>query len=306
MSDLNRIVRILEEAIANRQKLAIGQSIAAIVQGQVGLFLAGGKTISAIATNYCYGNCLLAKVEGKWYAINPNDRRQVVGSSVDRFHKLARTRSSPQKAWIQSYKNNFPQNNLQPESSYPLISISRIDSSQRGYAYVWVPAALSVDFRVRIDGDLTFIENGENPGYISPAQFQIYEILLPIFDYRHYMIDSHTIEIRGTITPDNTQSSTDGTINPYGIMALAARYDPNTGRTPLQGIPAIGLNAYLPGQSSFNLDGEPYMGFAIPLGNVNNAGANSIPLAFEATLIDNGSLGAYDISCDKVQFELLG
>lgn len=94
VSELNRITQILEDAIANRQQLAIGQSIAAIVRGQTGLFLAGNKTISAIATNYCYGNCLLAKVDGKWYAINPDDHRRVVSGGVDRLFQRKKSNSA--------------------------------------------------------------------------------------------------------------------------------------------------------------------------------------------------------------------
>jgi hypothetical protein len=86
MSNLDRIADILRAAINDRATLAIGSSVATIYQGQSGLFLtASGKTVSAIATNFCYESCLLSKVDGVWYAINPQDDRQVVRSSVQRF-----------------------------------------------------------------------------------------------------------------------------------------------------------------------------------------------------------------------------
>lgn len=87
MSDISQIARLLQQAIADRQTLTIGQSNAPVTQGNLGSFSTGTGLISAIATNFCYGDCLLAKVEGKWYAINPADNREVIRSNVDRFIK---------------------------------------------------------------------------------------------------------------------------------------------------------------------------------------------------------------------------
>jgi hypothetical protein len=85
LSQINRIAQLLQNAITDRQVLAVGNSDAAVVQGSPGLFRTGTGMIRAIATNFCYGDCLLAKVEGTWYAINPRDNQEVVRSSVDRL-----------------------------------------------------------------------------------------------------------------------------------------------------------------------------------------------------------------------------
>ena len=84
MSELDRIANILRETIKSRQVLAIGEAQFAAVQGQSALFTTASGTISAIATNFCYGKCLLAKVEGVWYALNPADGGVEIRSSVDR------------------------------------------------------------------------------------------------------------------------------------------------------------------------------------------------------------------------------
>jgi hypothetical protein len=86
MSDLNRIAGLLQAEIANRTTVTIGTAVATIYGNQTGLFLTPtGRTISAVATNFCYGSCLLAKVEGVWYAANPQDNSQLVGTRIDRF-----------------------------------------------------------------------------------------------------------------------------------------------------------------------------------------------------------------------------
>lgn len=105
MSELNRIADILRAAIKSRQNLAIGEAQFASVQGQYALYNTGSGVISAIATNDCYGKCLLAKVEGKWYAINPSDNRKVVRSSVDRmvWRRPKLPASNPTIAVIKSF-----------------------------------------------------------------------------------------------------------------------------------------------------------------------------------------------------------
>lgn len=84
MSELDRIANLLRETIKSRQVLAIGEAQFAAVQGQSALFTAASGTISAIATNHCYGKCLLHKVEGVWYALNPAEGGVKIRSSVDR------------------------------------------------------------------------------------------------------------------------------------------------------------------------------------------------------------------------------
>jgi hypothetical protein len=85
---VQRIAGLLQAEIANRTSLTVGSAVATVYQQQTGLFLtAAGKTISAVATNFCYGSCLLAKVEGVWYAVNPSDTSQVVSSRIDRFEQ---------------------------------------------------------------------------------------------------------------------------------------------------------------------------------------------------------------------------
>jgi hypothetical protein len=86
MSDIDRIAQLLKNEIANRRTVTIGTPVATILAAQVGLFITPeGRSISATATNFCYGSCLLAKVEGTWYAVNPQDTSQVVSSRIDRF-----------------------------------------------------------------------------------------------------------------------------------------------------------------------------------------------------------------------------
>ncbi len=87
MSELNRIADMLRQAIKARQTLAVGTVQFAAVEGNTALFTTGTGTISAIATNFCYGNCLLAKVDGVWYAFNPAVTREVVRSSIDRLQR---------------------------------------------------------------------------------------------------------------------------------------------------------------------------------------------------------------------------
>jgi hypothetical protein len=94
MADLVKVADLLQKLTADRQVLAIGQSDAAITQGQSGLFSTNAGNISAIATNFCYGNCLLAKVDGAWYAINPSDNRDVVRQSIERLSKSKSHQSS--------------------------------------------------------------------------------------------------------------------------------------------------------------------------------------------------------------------
>jgi hypothetical protein len=97
VNDLDRIAQLLAKAIAERQILTTGEAGAAVKAGNLGSFTTKIGTINAIATNLCTGECLLVKVEGNWYATDPNDNRQVVRSSVDRFiqRKPKRAESLP-------------------------------------------------------------------------------------------------------------------------------------------------------------------------------------------------------------------
>lgn len=91
MSNINQIADLLRSAIKNRQTLAIGTAQAAIYQGQTGLFTtASGAVVNAIAANFCYDSCLLSKVGGIWYAINPRDSQTVVATTVNRFDRTRR------------------------------------------------------------------------------------------------------------------------------------------------------------------------------------------------------------------------
>lgn len=94
---LDKIAELLQTAIAQRQTLTIAEASGAVMAGQIGSFSTSTGMINATATNFCTGNCLLAKVEGSWYAIDPNDNREEVRSSVDRFiqRKPKRTESLP-------------------------------------------------------------------------------------------------------------------------------------------------------------------------------------------------------------------
>ncbi len=83
-AELDRIANILRETIKSRQVLAIGEAQFSAVQGKSALFTTASGTIGAIATNFCYGRCLLHKVEGVWYALNPNEGGVEIRSSVDR------------------------------------------------------------------------------------------------------------------------------------------------------------------------------------------------------------------------------
>ena len=85
MSEINRIADLLRDLIKSRQVLAVGTAQSAAVPGSPALYETSSGTIRAIATNFCYGNCLLAKVEGTWYAINPSDNRAVIRGNVDRL-----------------------------------------------------------------------------------------------------------------------------------------------------------------------------------------------------------------------------
>lgn len=85
MSELNRIADLLRSQIEQRRTLAVGNAQSASIQGTSALYQTPGGIISAIATNFCYGTCLLAKIEGAWYAINPIDNREVIRADVDRF-----------------------------------------------------------------------------------------------------------------------------------------------------------------------------------------------------------------------------
>lgn len=85
MSSIEQIANLLRSQIEQRRTLAIGTAQSASIQGTRALYQTPSGTISAIATNFCYGDCLLAKVEGTWYAINPQDNREVVRGSVDRL-----------------------------------------------------------------------------------------------------------------------------------------------------------------------------------------------------------------------------
>ena len=81
--DNERIANLLRQAIADRQVLAIGRSDAAIADGNVGLFATSLGNINATAVNFCYGDCLLFKVDGQWFALN-NDPQQIVNTTVNR------------------------------------------------------------------------------------------------------------------------------------------------------------------------------------------------------------------------------
>lgn len=85
MSNIEQIANLLRSQIEQRRTLAIGTAQSASIQGTRALYQTPSGIISAIATNFCYGDCLLAKVEGTWYAINPVDNREVVRGSVDRM-----------------------------------------------------------------------------------------------------------------------------------------------------------------------------------------------------------------------------
>jgi hypothetical protein len=85
MSSIEQIANLLRSQIEQRRTLAIGSAQSASIQGTRALYQTPSGIISAIATNFCYGDCLLAKVQGTWYAINPSDNREVVRSSVDRL-----------------------------------------------------------------------------------------------------------------------------------------------------------------------------------------------------------------------------
>ncbi len=100
-SELDRIANLLLEQIRSRQTLAIGTAQAASIQGSRALYQTPSGIISAIATNFCYGDCLLAKVEGTWYAVNPVDNRQVVRSSVDRLIRRNKSFSAETRILIE-------------------------------------------------------------------------------------------------------------------------------------------------------------------------------------------------------------
>jgi hypothetical protein len=85
LNELERIAAKLKKLIAENQDLILGKAIASVMPGQTGGFQTNAGTINAIATSFCNGDCLLAKVDGAWYAINPNDNREVVRSNVDRM-----------------------------------------------------------------------------------------------------------------------------------------------------------------------------------------------------------------------------
>jgi hypothetical protein len=85
LDNLNRIADLLRAAIKDRQVLTIGTARSSTPPGQSILFITATGLITATTTNFCYGQCLLAKVEGKWYAINPAEHREVVSRNVERF-----------------------------------------------------------------------------------------------------------------------------------------------------------------------------------------------------------------------------
>jgi hypothetical protein len=84
LSQEQKIAVLLTSMIADRTNLTIGTINAAVTAGNRGLFSTSIGALSAEATNFCYGDCLLAKVEGKWYAVNPTDNRQVIKTVIDR------------------------------------------------------------------------------------------------------------------------------------------------------------------------------------------------------------------------------
>jgi hypothetical protein len=119
LSDINRIANLLLEQIRSRQTLAIGTAQSAAIQGTRALYQTPSGIISAIATNFCYDDCLLAKVEGTWYAINPNDNRKVVRSSVDRLiQRKPKIATDRKKVFFVNYNTtDLPVNLFDP--SYP-------------------------------------------------------------------------------------------------------------------------------------------------------------------------------------------
>jgi hypothetical protein len=110
LSNIEQIANLLRSQIEQRRTLAIGTAQSASIQGTRALYQTPSGIISAIATNFCYGDCLLAKVEGIWYAINPSDNREVVRSSVDRLIQK-RPKSSATLPIVSIYVGTITANN---------------------------------------------------------------------------------------------------------------------------------------------------------------------------------------------------
>lgn len=284
MSDLTRITQILEDAIANRQKLAIGQSIAAIVGGQTGLFLTGGRTISAIATNYCYGNCLLAKVEGKWYAINPDDNRRVVGGGVDRlFHRKPvidspligfLSRVTPVAGYFDPENLELAANDLEP----------RISRGNPSPIYYWLPRADRVDFELKFSGDgLTFETLPPNFSFFRSSNRTIPELGYPSGGKEYHFIDPQTLRFQGEIVQIGT--------SPYrGIPPIF--YSEST---PIIQSEVLALD---PPFAFFN--GQQYMAMQILVSNDNRTG---IPINFKIDLVEK--IGDFEIINPTLNLTLL-
>lgn len=174
MSEINRIADLLQNLIKSRQTLAVGQSDAAIVPGSRGLFSTSTGLINAIATNFCYGNCLLAKVEGTWYAINPTDNREVVRSNVDRLiqHKMKPTEKP--KAWLAiGLDSQFSGFNPDLATEF-VISTSR-NVRLNAHVYIWIPKVASFDLRIEVSGG-TPADYLTNPDYLERFNRGFYEI----------------------------------------------------------------------------------------------------------------------------------
>ncbi|WP_310410540.1 hypothetical protein [Chamaesiphon sp. OTE_8_metabat_110] len=265
----------------------MGTAQFAAVPGKSALFTTVTGTISAVATNFCYGNCLLAKVEGTWYAINPADNREVVRSSVDRLIQRKATVSGKPTAWLAIGQYGLPFLGFDPD----LIRESQLSTNRNAplnfLIWIWIPRVTSFELFLEVSGG-TPADFVTNPNYSQIFNGALYEIarlgwLAGLIRYE--FVTANSLRFFGSL------------VNSEAEQLTSSRYVPNRffvsqylveGNYVEQKIAVDGLD-----YTVVKIRCQYLPGLYLPITN--------IPLTFNFTLTDSGE---FDIVRSTVKFSI--